>query len=228
MTRVLARYIDSIYRGAHAGARRPRTAHRAAPPRLRAEEAAVARRSARSGASRSARSIPALRRLERAGRDRGSSRGRTSRARSPHVPTGSLDGDLAAARLAAPRRCPARRTRKAYRITDRGRDRCSPSCSSPTTAATTSAVRPEARVLPLPRRRPAASAPRAPARRSSRTGSPSARRAPTPHASTATRGSLLEHRTQSTERDLAWIDELIAERARRSDPRPTDPEGATA
>ena len=61
---------------------------------------------------------PALRRLERSGaiEEIAETAGSMS---APTVPTGSLTGDLAAARLRRRVR-PTRRTRKAYRITDAG------------------------------------------------------------------------------------------------------------
>src|SRR5437667_11318353 len=64
---------------------------------------------------------PALRRLERAGAieavdENAAAPGPTG----THVPTGSLKGDLAAARMRLRAR-PSRRTRRAYGITDHGR-----------------------------------------------------------------------------------------------------------
>ena len=53
--------------------------------------------------------------------------------------TGSLDGDLAAARPAPPGHRPSRRTRKAYRITERA-SAASWSCSSPTTPPPTTSA----------------------------------------------------------------------------------------
>jgi len=61
---------------------------------------------------------PALRRLERAGAIEETDAEEAGRVQ--FVPTGSLDGDLAAARQRRRVR-PGRRTRKAYRITERGR-----------------------------------------------------------------------------------------------------------
>src|SRR3954466_5530469 len=66
---------------------------------------------------------PALRRLERSGAihevdDAADAAG--VGPRRPFVPTGSLKGDLAAARMRLRAR-PSRRTRRAYAITDQGR-----------------------------------------------------------------------------------------------------------
>ena len=61
---------------------------------------------------------PALRRLEKSGAIEETEA--QEPARTGFVPTGSVDGDLAAARQRRRPR-PGRRTRKAYRITDRGR-----------------------------------------------------------------------------------------------------------
>ena len=61
---------------------------------------------------------PALRRFERAGAIEETEAQESGRAGI--VPTGSLDGDLAAARQRRRAR-PGRRTRKAYRITEQGR-----------------------------------------------------------------------------------------------------------
>src|SRR3954469_20942811 len=65
---------------------------------------------------------PALRRLERGGEieEVDEDAGAGGAAAGGVVPTGSLTGDLAAARQRRRVR-PSRRTRKAYRITDRGR-----------------------------------------------------------------------------------------------------------
>src|SRR4051812_11192856 len=64
---------------------------------------------------------PALRRLERSGAiEEIDEDAVASSATSGFVPTGSLTGDLAAARLRRRVRT-SRRTRKAYRITDQGR-----------------------------------------------------------------------------------------------------------
>ena len=80
---------------------------------------------------------PALRRLEHDGSIESVEARR--RRRRPMPATGSLDGDLAAARQRRPAKA-TRRTRKAYRITDRGDAPLSRSCCSTTTPpATTSA-----------------------------------------------------------------------------------------
>ena len=104
--------------GTRAGARRPRTAQGAAPPRLRAEEAP--RRDPRiplGGLVRIPVPGPQATRACRGHRDR-----RAAVPAIAAVPTGSLKGDLAAARSrsVAARVTGSRRTRKAYRITDQG------------------------------------------------------------------------------------------------------------
>ena len=64
---------------------------------------------------------PALRRLERAGAIEAVDESATAPTPTgTHVPTGSLKGDLAAARMRL-RAHPSRRTRRAYGITDLGR-----------------------------------------------------------------------------------------------------------
>ena len=161
---------------------------------------------------------PALRRLERDGAIESVEPEPTARRRrSP--PTGSLDGDLAAARLRRRRAKPTRRTRKAYRITDRGRRalrRAAPRRRRRDDDERT--LRAEARVLPLPRPRPPPRAPRTPPRRSSPTrldAGPPRHRAGRSDRYTR---SLVEHRTRSTQRDLEWVDALIA--AERADAEP--------
>lgn len=147
---------------------------------------------------------PALRRLEREGAieivDPGTHM-------TPIPATGSLDGDLAAARQ---RRTPktSRRTRKAYRITDRGTTRLDELllADDPPDDERTFALKlvfcghlePAARVELLERRRAVLSTHLSRARRSG-----------------ASRGdrysrSLFEHRTQSTQRDLEWVEQLLA------------------
>jgi DNA-binding PadR family transcriptional regulator len=131
------------------------------------------------------------------------------------VPTGSVSGDLAAARLrsVADRVAGGRRTRKAYRITDRGEalfvellltddDRADADKSFALKLAFCRHLPSSDRLLLLERRRDALRARLAPARRPARTPSPG-------HEDRYTR-SLLEHRTRSTQRDLEWVEELIA------------------
>jgi DNA-binding PadR family transcriptional regulator len=124
--------------------------------------------------------------------------------------TGSLKGDLAAARRAPTRATkPSRRTRKAYRITDRGVARLEELllADDPHTdeekafalkLAFCAELSPAARLELLERRRLALLA------RLDR-----ARRTPGTRTDRYSR-SLVEHRTRSTQRDLEWVEELIA------------------
>ncbi len=122
--------------------------------------------------------------------------------------TGSLAGDLAAARAHVRRGKPTRRTRKAYRLTGLGERRFrelllaeDPSDDERDFALKLAFCRhlePTSRVELLEHRRRVLVAQLAQA-----------------HGSEPGRGdrylrSLLEHRTQSTQRDLEWIDTLIA------------------
>jgi DNA-binding PadR family transcriptional regulator len=126
--------------------------------------------------------------------------------------TGSLDGDLAAARRRRPVKT-TRRTRKAYRLTERGDVRLNEllldddaSGDDERTFALKLAfcrhLPPAARLELLERRRSAL------AERLSR-----ARRASPGRGDRYTR-SLFEHRTQSTQRDLEWVETLIAAEGR--------------
>jgi DNA-binding PadR family transcriptional regulator len=133
------------------------------------------------------------------------------------VPTGSITGAVAAAKLrsVADRLAGAgRRTRKAYRITDRGEqllvelfladdERADPEKLFALKLAFCSHVPPEARLQLLERRR-AVLVERL-ATSATATGQRPTRRAPDRYLT-----SLMEHRTRSTERDLEWVDELIA------------------
>jgi DNA-binding PadR family transcriptional regulator len=148
---------------------------------------------------------PALRRLERAGAIEETEAEEVGRAQ--FVPTGSLDGDLAAARQRRRVR-PGRRTRKAYRITERGRTTFAELLTDDQTddertfALKLSFCRhlsSRDRLALLERRRNQL------AQRLSRS-----RREPSRTIDRYTR-SLLEHRARSTQHDLEWIDELIAE-----------------
>ena len=164
---------------------------------------------------------PALRRLERSGAIEETEAVELTIA--GNVSTGSLDGDLAAARTRR-RTLPGRRTRKAYRVTPRGEELFAelltdePADDERSFALKLSFCRhldPVGRLAFLERRRAQLSQRLAKTRR-------------TPATRTIDRytRSLLEHRAQSTEHDLAWIDELIAhERESILDDRP---EGATA
>ncbi|MGO9873756.1 MAG: PadR family transcriptional regulator [Acidimicrobiia bacterium] len=163
---------------------------------------------------------PALRRLERSGA--------IEAAEAPEggptgfVPTGSLKGDLAAARL---RRRPraGRRTRKAYRVTPAGEQLFVELLTDETAddertfALKLSFCRhlsAAERVAFLERRRAQLT------QRLAKT-----RRNPARSTDRYTR-SLLEHRAQSTQHDLTWIEELIAQE--RDAALPDRTEGATA
>jgi len=154
---------------------------------------------------------PALRRLEREGAIEV-----LAEPVEPPAPTGafaatgSLKGDLAAARRAPARAAkPSRRTRKAYRITEAGTARFEellladdPHADDEKAFALKLAfcaeLPPAGRLELLERRRLALLA------RLDR-----ARRAPGTRTDRYSR-SLLEHRTGSTQRDLEWVEELIA------------------
>jgi DNA-binding PadR family transcriptional regulator len=148
---------------------------------------------------------PALRRLEHDGSIESVEPEEVS---SPAPSTGSLDGDLAAARLRRPAKT-TRRTKKAYRITPRGEVRLSELLLDDDTAGDderTFAVKlafcghldPAARLEILEHRRAALTDRLQRARRS------------TPGRGDRYSRSLFEHRTQSTERDLEWVVALIA------------------
>jgi DNA-binding PadR family transcriptional regulator len=157
---------------------------------------------------------PALRRLEDDGAIESVAPG--PGPDSAPVPTGSITGDVAAAKLrsVADRISSGRRTRKAYRITPRGEqllgelfladdERADPEKLFALKLAFCGHMPPAARLQMLERRR-AVLADRlndAQAPASTR----SSRRAPDRYLT-----SLMEHRTRSTERDLEWVDELIA------------------
>ena len=160
---------------------------------------------------------PALRRLER---DGNIEIVEPATAVAPIPATGSLDGDLAAARLRRPTK-PTRRTRKAYRLTERGDARLSQLLLDDDTAgddertfafklAFCRHLDPEARLELLTRRRAALADRLARARRSS------------PGRGDRYTASLFEHRTQSTQRDLEWVDALIAAEG-RDDADPIQP-----
>jgi DNA-binding PadR family transcriptional regulator len=156
------------------------------------------------------------------------------------VPTGSITGDVASARLrsvAGRRRAGTRRTRKAYRITPTGEtmlvellladdERADPEKAFALKLAFCRHLPPTARLEVLERRR-ALLVDRL--ERASTTTRGRAGRAPSvPDRYLA---SLMEHRTRSVERDLEWIDELIAaerDAMRESDPGPLVGGGSTA
>jgi DNA-binding PadR family transcriptional regulator len=149
---------------------------------------------------------PALRRLERSGAIEETEAVELTIA--GNVSTGSLDGDLAAARTRR-RTLPGRRTRKAYRVTPRGEELFAELLADETADDERSFalklsfcrhLEPVGRLAFLERRRAQLSQRLAKTRR-------------TPATRTIDRytRSLLEHRTQSTQHDIAWIDELIAQ-----------------
>jgi DNA-binding PadR family transcriptional regulator len=166
---------------------------------------------------------PALRRLEKSGAIEIVTPEPAPAAAKP-VPTGSVKGDLAAARRLsmAGRVGGGRRTRKAYRITERGEalfvellladdERGDDEKSFILKLAFCRHVPADARLALLERRRDALRDRLDRARRGTRPPRPDDR---------YTR-SLLEHRTRSTQRDLEWVEELIAlERGDASDPAP--------
>jgi DNA-binding PadR family transcriptional regulator len=143
---------------------------------------------------------PALRRLERNGAIEATE---ADGAPAVIIPTGSLKGDLAAARV---RRRPRAglRTRKAYRITPAGEqlfdqlltdERDDDERSFALKLSFCRHLTAAARVARMARATHAAPGEDAPQ--------------PRPHHRRYTR-SLLEHRVQSTQHDLEWIEELIA------------------
>ena len=164
---------------------------------------------------------PALRRLERSGAIEETEAVELTVAGS--VSTGSLDGDLAAARVRR-HSLPGRRTRKAYRVTARGEELFGDLLTDEADDDERSFalklsfcrhLEPAGRLAFLERRRSQL------AQRLAKT-----RRTPATRTIDRYTRSLLEHRAQSTHHDLAWIDELIAqERESMLDDRP---EGATA
>ena len=173
---------------------------------------------------------PALRRLER---DGAIEIVEPDTADAPMPATGSLDGDLAAARLRRPPKA-TRRTRKAYRLTERGDVRLSQllldddaSGDDERTFALKLAfcrhLDPESRLELLQRRRSALADRLSRARRT------------TPGRGDRYTRSLFEHRTDSTQRDLEWVDTLIvaegrddADPTKPSTQEPLDQQGATA
>lgn len=162
---------------------------------------------------------PALRRLEKAGAIQSVSGVAAAAVVAPAVPTGSITGDVAAAKIrsVADRVAGSRRTRKAYRITERGEamlvelllapsdrpgdDRADDEKAFVLRLAFCRHVPSDARVVLLTRRRDALQS------RLDRTqrGDNS-----TVSQDRYTR-SLLEHRTQTTKHDLEWVEGLIVQ-----------------
>ena len=122
---------------------------------------------------------PALRRLERSGAIEEVDDAADAGARPAFVPTGSLKGDLAAARLRRRAR-PGRRTRKAYRDHRRGPGAVRRAAHR-RGGRRRARVRAEALVLPPPRPRRPPRVPRAPARPAHPTARQDAAQARDPH-----------------------------------------------
>ncbi len=159
---------------------------------------------------------PALRRLEREGSIEIVEPGED--ALGGVATTGSLAGDLAAARARARRAKPTRRIRKAYQLTARGEQRLTELLLADDTSgdeersfalklAFCGHLEPAARLELLQRRRAALSARLA--QTTSQSGRTEAGRFEPARGDRYLR-SLVEHRAQSTQRDLEWIDTLIA------------------
>lgn len=175
---------------------------------------------------------PALRRLEGDGAIETVDGAGPPPGRPPTPPTGSMSGEAAVARIRRVPR-PGRRPRKAYRITDRGDARFQELLVAEPGGGNDErdfALRfafcrhlpRDARLDLLQRRRTELG------ERLAR-----AREAGPGRADHYTR-SLVEHRTESIERDLEWVDELIATERRQlphepeARARPAQQEGATA
>jgi DNA-binding PadR family transcriptional regulator len=165
---------------------------------------------------------PALRRLERDGAIEEVADSAGSPVSAPFVPTGSLKGDLAAARMRLRAR-PTRRTRRAYGITEHGRAMF----TELLTAETDDDERAFAvKLLFCGHLEPAARLAFLERRRAQLNQRLVAERKPATRAIDRYSRSLLEHRARSTQHDLDWIAELIAqERAEQQGDRT---EGATA
>jgi len=167
---------------------------------------------------------PALRRLERAGAIESVAPAPLGAA----VPTGSVKGDLAAARkrTMADRMASGRRTRKAYRLTDKGEAlfvelllaedaKGDDEKAFALQLAFCRHVPEDARLTLMERRRDAL--------RTLLDRDP----ALSTRADDRYTRSLLEHRTRSTVHDIEWIEELITAEREMSAPEVTI-EGATA
>jgi DNA-binding PadR family transcriptional regulator len=165
---------------------------------------------------------PALRRLEHDGAIEAADENTEVGGAAGYVATGSLKGDLAAARQRRRAR-PTRRTRRAYQITDRGRH----TFAELLTGETGDDERAFALKLSFCRYlEPADRLAFLERRRAQLTQQLATERRPATRAIDRYTRSLLEHRAKSTQHDLEWIDELVAqERAEQLGERP---EGATA
>jgi DNA-binding PadR family transcriptional regulator len=163
---------------------------------------------------------PALRRLEKSGAIEAAEP--ADAAPASFVATGSLKGDLAAARARIRPRT-GLRTRKAYRVTPAGEEQF----GDLLTDETADDERTFALKLSFCRHLGAADRLAFLERRRAQLTQRLAksRRSPVRSTDRYTR-SLLEHRTQSTQHDLAWIEELIAQE--RDITLPDRTEGATA
>jgi len=168
---------------------------------------------------------PALRRLERAGAIESVSPGSPVSA----VPTGSVKGDLAAARLraVADRVSSGRRTRKAYRITEHGEtvfvelllaedDRADDEKAFALKLAFCRHLPDDARLTLLERRRDALR---------TRLDQDTKRPRRSVRSEDRYTRSLLEHRTRTTTREIEWVEGLITSERAASAP---DIQGATA
>jgi DNA-binding PadR family transcriptional regulator len=170
---------------------------------------------------------PALSRLERGGAVRAIEE--QDDVGGPVPMTGSLSGERAALRSRRSSPARGRRGRKVYRITDDGRRQFTALLGSEAGAGAEDArsfglrlafaryLPPQARLRLLERRRAQLAQRLAETRAATGVGSrldPYAR-------------SLVEHTTESTERDISWLDRLIdAERARAASGTPGPAEGA--
>jgi len=162
---------------------------------------------------------PALSRLERAGAVQATED--PGRATSPPVPmTGSLSGERAALRARRSSTGLGRRSRKVYRITDEGRRQFAELLDSERAGGNDDArnfslrlafarhLPPQARLRLLERRR---------AQLFQRLSEALATAAGAEGRLDAYARSLMEHTTESTERDIVWLDRLIeSERAERT------------
>jgi DNA-binding PadR family transcriptional regulator len=168
---------------------------------------------------------PALRRLERAGSIETAGPLGAPVTRTSMPATGSISGEAAAARLhQVPK--PNRRARKAYRITERGDRRFAELLAADDTAAG-DGDRAFALRLAFCRHLPsAARLELLEQRRADLTERLGRSRRARPGRADRYTLSLVEHHTQSLQRDLEWVTELIAAE-RRLLPHDT-PKGATA
>jgi len=175
---------------------------------------------------------PALRRLERDG----AIESITPSANATSVPTGSLTGDLAAARLraVADRVGAGRRTRKEYRITERGEtmlvelllaqdERSDDERAFALKLAFCRHLTPAARLRLLERRRDTL-------RTRLEDAQADPRRSRAARSQDRYLRSLLEHRSAATQRDLEWVEDLIATEqalSGASEPSVTAPTGTS-